>query len=628
VLVAEFARVRARLDMRAGDAAVSEPGGRAVDDARALLPAPAAIDRLCELFGLTPFERDVLLLSAGVQMDAQLAACCMRATSDAQRPGPTFGLALAAMASPHWSALTPARPLRRWRLVELEGGGVTDALLRIDERVLHFLAGIDGPDVRLQPLLRALPPDGPLAPSHQRLAARICATIESLPSPLPVIVLTGDDPVAQGDVGAAVADRLGFRLQSMRADDVPAAAADLHLLATLCERDALLSVQALMIDARDGVTPPALRLAGMLRGLVMVGCARPIALDRSSAVFEVECPDPAEQRVLWRRALQRGDAPLPATIEAGIDAVAGQFQLGARAIEARALRAADDPAPDALWRACRVAARARLDDLAQRVDARAGWDDLVLPPAPLATLHAIAAQCRQRMRVHEDWGFATAGARGLGVSVLFAGASGTGKTLAAEVLACDLGLDLYRIDLSAVVDKYIGETEKNLRRVFDAAEEGSAVLLFDEADALFGKRSEVKDSHDRYANLEVSYLLQRMETYRGLAILTSNLKGSLDDAFHRRLRFVVQFPFPDQTLREALWRRAFPPRTPLDGVNPSNLARLDASGGSIRNIALNAAFAAAAEGGAVSMRHLLRAAHAEAAKRERPLSDAETRGWT
>jgi len=154
------------------------------------------------------------------------------------------------------------------------------------------------------------------------------------------------------------------------------------------------------------------------------------------------------------------------------------------------------------------------------------------------------------------------------------------------------------------------------------------VLLFDEADALFGKRSEVKDSHDRYANLEVSYLLQRMETYRGLAILTSNLKGSLDDAFHRRLRFVVQFPFPDQTLREALWRRAFPPRTPLDGVNPSDLARLDASGGSIRNIALNAAFAAAAEGGAVSMRHLLRAAHAEAAKRERPLSDAETRGWT
>ena len=187
--------------------------------------------------------------------------------------------------------------------------------------------------------------------------------------------------------------------------------------------------------------------------------------------------------------------------------------------------------------------------------------------------------------------------------------------------------DLYRIDLSAVVSKYIGETEKNLRRVFDAAEDSCAILLFDEADALFGKRSEVKDSHDRYANIEVSYLLQRMESYRGLAILTTNLKAALDVAFQRRLRFVVQFPFPDQALREAIWRCAFPARTPLAAIDNGKLARLSVTGGSIRNIAINAAFRAAELELPVSMAHLLYAAHFEASKRERPLSEAETRGW-
>jgi SpoVK/Ycf46/Vps4 family AAA+-type ATPase len=213
------------------------------------------------------------------------------------------------------------------------------------------------------------------------------------------------------------------------------------------------------------------------------------------------------------------------------------------------------------------------------------------------------------------------------LGALFAGPSGTGKTMAAEVIAGELGLDLYRIDLSAVVSKYIGETEKNLRRVFDAAESGGAVLLFDEADALFGRRSEVKDSHDRYANIEVSYLLQRMESYRGLAILTTNLKQSLDVAFVRRLRFIVQFPYPDAAHREQIWRNMFPPETPVEGLDFSRLAALNVAGGSIRNIALNAAFLAADAGEPVRMRHLLAATEAEAVKLERPLIDREIAGW-
>ena len=195
-----------------------------------------------------------------------------------------------------------------------------------------------------------------------------------------------------------------------------------------------------------------------------------------------------------------------------------------------------------------------------------------------------------------------------------------------EVLANELRLDLYRIDLSQVVSKYIGETEKNLRRVFDAAEEGGAILLFDEADALFGKRSEVKDSHDRYANIEVSYLLQRMEAYRGLAILTTNMKHALDTAFLRRLRFVVHFPFPDAAQRAEIWRRVFPPHTPTEGLDVRRLAQLNVAGGNIRNIALNAAFLAADAGESVGHPHLLLAARGEYAKLEKPLTEAEMGG--
>jgi SpoVK/Ycf46/Vps4 family AAA+-type ATPase len=234
---------------------------------------------------------------------------------------------------------------------------------------------------------------------------------------------------------------------------------------------------------------------------------------------------------------------------------------------------------------------------------------------------------RQRVTVYERWGFGARSPRGLGITALFFGPSGTGKTLAAEVLANELRLDLFRIDLSSVVSKYIGETEANLRRVFDAAEESGAILLFDEADALFGRRSEVKDSHDRYANIEVSYLLQRMEAYRGLAVLTTNMKSALDPAFFRRIRFIVEFPFPDAAERAAIWRRVFPPATPIDGLDWSRLAALRIAGGNIRNIALNAAFLAADAGEPVRMSHLMTATRGEYAKLERPLTQTESEAW-
>ena len=265
----------------------------------------------------------------------------------------------------------------------------------------------------------------------------------------------------------------------------------------------------------------------------------------------------------------------------------------------------------------------KLEDLAQRLAPQYSWDDIVLGPEEMRQLREIAQQVGQRARVYEEWGFSSRLSRGRGISALFAGPSGTGKTMAAEILARELELDLYVVDLAGMVSKYIGETEKNLRRVFDAAEQSGAILFFDEADALFGKRSEVKDSHDRYANIEVNYLLQKMEQYQGLAILSTNRKSALDKAFSRRLRFLVDFPFPGREQREKIWRKMFPPQAPLENIDFGFLGRLEIAGGNIRNVAVNAAFLASAEGSSIQAEHIMRAVRQEYSKIDKLVTEAE-----
>jgi hypothetical protein len=442
-----------------------------------------------------------------------------------------------------------------------------------------------------------------------------------------VLQLCGDDPHGKEDVAALIADAHGWRLFALRADDLPQAGPELNQLALLWEREALLLPGALLLRCADeGLTPSVRHLAERLPAPLLLASREPLSLNRAAARFDVDKPRPVEQKRLWKQAL----GPAAANLNGMLDTLSEQFSLSSRSIltTSSLLSAAMPPAAaDDLWDACRSLARPRLEDLTQRIVPAAAWTDLVLPDPQIRVLHQLADQVRNRLKVYETWGFAAQGARGLGVNALFAGPSGTGKTLAAEVLAHQLRLDLYRIDLSAIVSKYIGETEKNLAKVFNAAEEGGVLLLFDEADALFGKRGDVKDSHDRYANIEVSYLLQRMEAYRGLAILTTNLKTSMDKAFQRRLRFIVNFPFPDTSQREAIWRRVFPHDTPTRDLLPQRLSQLNVAGGNIRNIALNAAFLAAAANQPVGMGHLLEAARIEAQKLERPLSDAEIRGW-
>ncbi|HEV3468485.1 MAG TPA: ATP-binding protein [Pyrinomonadaceae bacterium] len=619
---------------------------KAFEEAAAAMPAPAALERLREAFGLSDFERDLVLLCAGVELDAGFAAVCAEAQGDPSRPFPTFSLALAALPEAHWSAMTPAAPVRRWRLIEVGSGpALTLSQLRIDERVLHFLAGVQHMDERLAGLVARLRDAGELAPSHRALAERVAALWsqsggESAP---PTVQLCGDEAADRRAVAAAACSSLGLHLGLLSAPSLPTAAAELDGLIRLWGREAVLSNCALLVECDGLEAGDAARAASVSRlvetvsgPLVVSGVERRRDWHKPVITFDVRKPPAREQSDIWRRAL--GEA---ADRNGRVEALVSQFNLNlpkvyAARAEALARQAAAEGGGvaeaaefgEALWDACRTQARPRLDDLAQRIEPAAGWDDLVLPAPQLQTLRDIAVHVRRRATVYETWGFAAKGARGLGVSALFAGASGTGKTMASEVLARELRLDLYRIDLSAVVSKYIGETEKNLRRVFDAAEEGGAVLLFDEADALFGKRSEVKDSHDRYANIEVSYLLQRMEAYRGLAVLTTNLKGALDTAFLRRLRFIVQFPFPDAAQRAEIWRRIFPAETPTEGLDFDKLARLNVAGGNIRNIALNAAFLAADAGEPVRMHHLLRAAQSEYIKMEKSLTEAEIRSWT
>jgi len=642
VLGMALAHVRDALERhiaRARGDTVDHPAGTPVAHDERDSDGQAALDTLCALFQLSPFERDILVLCAGVELDAGLASLCAAAQGDPQRVAPTFSLALAALPGAHWSALAPNAPLRRWRLVEPGTASLlTRSPLRIDERVLHYLTGVAYLDERLQGMVAPVWSPEPLLPSHQALAGRIAGVwARARGGVLPLVQICGDERATREAIAAHACASVGLNLHTLSAAMLPVAASEIEALVRLWEREAALSTSALLVDCED-VDPADTARAGAVTWLLerTAGALLVAARDRwrparrAMVTVDVCRPGSTEQRRAWYAAL----GSTAERLNGQVDLLVSQFNLSAHAIQAASVEAlgqigdhTGEDAVRAIWDASRAQARPRLDDLAQRIDSSVAWDDLVLPGSQRQVLRDIAAHVRQRARVYDTWGFAAHGARGLGISALFAGASGTGKTMAAEVLANELRLDLYRIDLSSVVSKYIGETEKNLRRIFDAAESGGAILLFDEADALFGKRSEVKDSHDRYANIEVSYLLQRMEAYRGLAILTTNLKSALDTAFLRRIRFVVQFPFPDAAQRAEIWRRVFPPGAPVEALDIEKLARLNVAGGNIRTIALNAAFLAADAGEPIRMAHLLRAARAEYTKLEKQLTEAEIAGW-
>jgi hypothetical protein len=408
--------------------------------------------------------------------------------------------------------------------------------------------------------------------------------------------------------------------------------AELDRVAAISAREARLGGRALVVTGVDAVGErgaAAVRRWAEQPGLVALTGNRmwdPRWARRPPLLLQAEILDDEARLASWAAALEAGDGGPDLWRSVGAYRLTPeQVEMAARAARQLAATTDIELAPSDLQAGARSQNAAGLEHLARRIAPRADWPDLVVPKVIEGQLRALAGRVRQRGRVLDDWRLASAACRGRGVTVLFTGDSGTGKTMSAEVVAHSLGLDLYVIDLSTVVDKYIGETEKNLDRIFAEADRVNGVLLFDEADAIFGKRSEVKDARDRYANVEVAYLLQRMEQFEGVAILTTNLRANVDEAFLRRIDVLVEFSVPDPDSRVRLWTKQLRPQLPVtEDIDIAFLANaFELSGGNIRNVVLAAAFEAAEAGQAVSMAHLIRATSAEYRKLGRLTVEAE-----
>lgn len=620
---------------------------------KAVMLQPPALEQLCQRFKLSEFERSILVFCAAIEIDLRFSELCVEAHSGNSQYHPTFGLALSALPNAHWSALAPDRALRYWKLIDLGSGStLTSTSLHIDERILHYLIGVETTDSLLTEITELPSYTQRLIPSHQCLADSIKALWElnSFQNSPPIIQLCGSEMEDKTDITQAVCQHFNLQVSLLNCHRIPLKPNELETFIRRLERECILECRALLLVCEDIDRSDKLQLASLHQLLEELECFAIVTtlsplqgIKRQMIRFDVPKPLPQEQLITWQTSVaelktqlneQEKYIPDSDKLLQDLQELTSQFQLSTSMIR-RACAAAvgqltmpSTPSlKQALWQSCRVQARPGLDELAERIESKLSWEDLVLPPLQKGILKEISAHVRQKAKVYEKWGFASKSRRGLGITALFSGPSGTGKTLAAGVLANELNLDLYKIELSAVVSKYIGETEKNLQQIFNAAESGGVILLFDEADSIFGKRSEVKDSKDRNANLEVSYLLQRMESYPGMAILTTNLQSNLDPAFMRRLRFVTQFSLPDAAHRSEIWRRIFPPDTPTEGLNFERLAQLNAPGGNIRIIALNSAFMAADAQEPVQMKHILKATQTEYEKLGKSLTSVEISGW-
>jgi ATPase family associated with various cellular activities (AAA) len=602
--------------------------------------AISPLRHLFECFQLSPFEGDVLTLCAGTELEGRFAKACAAIHGESTKTWPSFGLAFSTLPFAHWSALSPSAPLRRWKLLHMDSSmAMLDSPLRIDEPILHYLLGNPCSDDRIQPFIHPLPSIiGYNSDAHQRLIQQGTSLWSSSCKESRSILLLGSTANDRHWIFQQMCHLSGYAPYALNAADIPASPTEREQLVGAWTREALMLGGALCIRMSDSDNMEVVRNITSFTSNISVPVAiearEGSALERSEGIrLYLPTIKEQERKALWTESL----GPLVQQMNGSFDRLVDSFSLDAVAINSAGVLAKQaaastvDATPDLAvltWNVCRTQARRSLDALAHRIEPKATWDDLVLPDLQCQTLRQIVLHVRRRSLIQNEWGFCNKYTRGSAVTALFSGASGTGKTMAAEVIANDLALDLYHIDLASIMSKYIGETEKHLRRIFDAADESGAVLLFDEADALFGRRSEVNDSHDRYANLQVSYLLQRMESYRGIAILTTNMKQALDTAFLRRLRFIIVFPFPDASQRQAIWQHVFPTQTPVTELDYKRLAQLNVPGGIIRNIAIHSAFLAAEEDTSIRMDHILRASRIEYAKIDKPLTATETGGWS
>lgn len=617
------------------------------------------LQTLSELFNLDPFEIDVLLIGLALELDLKYEKIYSYLQNDVTKKQPAVDLALnllcptieaKIMARSYFS---PAASLLKNNLIYLAGKevnrspedqhSVISAFIKVDDRIIDFLLGFDEPDSRIRNfsnLMKAknsfenliLPED---------LISRLQDSVNwHIVNKIPLkFLFKGPCGSGRKATAEAICREAGNNL--LIVDSKALSGSRFPEIAGLVLREALLQESAIYLDNFDTlaadkeaessmkkflhalrVFPNCVFLAGnwppeqkeglqqsLMDGLVNYGFLP----------FSFPCPPYSLRKKLWEASLE-GNFSLAENED--LKGLASKFRFTGGQIKdavctAKELAKAKNPdfpalSAGILYESCKIQSNQKLSTLAVKINPQYNWRDIILPEYTLEQLKEVCGFVRYRDTVYSDWGFEKKLSLGKGLNVLFSGPSGTGKTMAAEILASETQLDLYKIDLSCVVSKYIGETEKNLSQIFKEAETSNAILFFDEADALFGKRSEVKDAHDRYANIETAYLLQKMEEHEGTVILASNFRKNMDDAFLRRLHFTIEFPLPDEKYRELIWKHTFPAETPLgDEVDFSFLSKFKLTGGNIKNIALSASFLAADGTGKVGMEHIIRATKRE-----------------
>ncbi len=589
---------------------------------------PTRLQRLAEVFNLTQFDLDAWLICLAPALDLRYETLYGYLQDDITRKLPTVNLLLSLLSEPGAARLpllahfSDNAPLFRHALLEkqpLSGNGpLLGKALVPDPAIVAWLLGAYQPRPDLSPHVGLQHPT--TTPELQLLAGDLWAELAPVVSKEPAVVFYGANSTTQYALSYLAAGQLNRPLLTLDLTSVARAEMPLDTALALALRDAQLLGATPLIQGWDTCfvngTPPPTILAAICAfpgAIFIAGNATWSAqgIERERTLFWIETPLPAypQRLMLWQHFL--GNVPEISASE--VEDIAGQFLLSTGQIRDAVATARDNAArkdasltTEDLFVAARQHSNPHLSELARKITPRYTWDDIILPGDELSILRELVSTVRGRPKVLETWGVGKKLASGNGITVLFAGPPGTGKTMAAEVIAAELHLDLYKIDLSTVVSKYIGETEKNLERIFSEAQSSNAILFFDEADALFGKRSEVKDAHDRYANIEISYLLQRMESYDGVTILATNLRANLDEAFARRLQFAVDFPFPEEEYRMRIWETLFPPEVPReDNIDFAYLARnFKMAGGNIRNVLVSAAFLSAADDNPVNMAHL------------------------
>ncbi len=600
---------------------------------------------LCNVFSLSPFESDLLLLGLAPELDLRYQRLYAYLQDDVTRKRPSVELALRFFCYSQDEQIrarevfTKSLPLLDHYLLSLHEdptdrpSPLLNRTLKLDDRITEFLLGSDRPD---SSLLHPIPLIQVISPKQQLKDLVIPDTISRSLQHISTLnthscswfcLLWGADEAGKQDCAEAVAQAKGrsllvLKLAAMLQADLP-----FQTLVRLAFREArlyrsLIYLQDWQVLLSDQQKHPSALLfieqaIAQFQELVFAGSESPWQPEPDAAYrfvqLELPLPDARMRQQLWQIHLQNRQV----SSDINLSYLASAFRFSGKQIQ-QAIAHAETHAhlsqgpdytltlPDLLT-GCHQTSSQHLISFARKITPKRTWQDLVLPKDTLAQLQELCQQVRHRAQVYTDWGFDQRLSLGKGVIALFTGDSGTGKTLSAEILAKELGLNLFQVDLSLVVSKYIGETEKNLSRVFSEAQSSNAILFFDEADALFGKRSEIKDAHDRYANIEINYLLQRVETYEGVIILTSNLSKNIDPAFVRRLHFSVEFPFPNEAYRLQIWKKMFPPQAPLsEEVDFEFLARkFKLAGGNIKNVALAAAFHAAENGGVIGMPQLI-----------------------